>query len=551
MVIGLRFVTLIEGLLLEFILTELISVELKFYFYFDWVRCVFLSVVLFISSIVVFYRERYMEGDFGKLKFLYVVLLFVLSIVLMIISPNIVIILLGWDGLGLVSYCLVIFYQNERSSSAGIITVLSNRIGDVGILLAIIFIINFGNWGILEFSRSAGIIYYVGGFIILGAITKRAQMPFSAWLPAAIAAPTPVSSLVHSSTLVTAGVYLIIRIREFYLRGELSYILMYVSILTIFISGLGANLETDLKKIIALSTLSQLGVIIMILSVGYYNLAFFHLITHALFKAILFLCAGVIIHGVGGAQDIRIMGLIWRVSPLVRGLTTLARLSLAGFPYLRGFYRKDLILEFMYIINNNFILLLFVIFATIFTVTYSLRLIYYGLWKGLIESPVQGYRESIVIVGPIILIGIFVIFAGCFLSWVLFPHPFFVNLRLQVKIINLGLVFLGGWVFFMLFNCVWKREELGRYSWFFGSMWFLPYITRGCIMRGLRSSLFYYTKRDQGWIEELGAVGLRKIIKERSIFLVGLQYGSLKRFIIMMGLGVIYLVYYFYSLNKT
>jgi len=195
-----------------------------------------------------FYSDSYIEGDIGKQKFLFLVLLFVISIIFMILGANIVIILLGWDGLGLVSYCLVVYYQNDSSSRAGIITVLTNRVGDVGILLSVVFIINFGRLDFLNFIFSNELLNYVGIFILMGAVTKRAQIPFSAWLPAAIAAPTPVSSLVHSSTLVTAGVYLIIRLRIYFRNGGFSYILMFVSILTIFIAGLRANFEIDLKK---------------------------------------------------------------------------------------------------------------------------------------------------------------------------------------------------------------------------------------------------------------------------------------------------------------
>ena len=178
--------------------------------------------------------------------------------------------------------------------------------------------------------------------VILAALTKRAQIPFSAWLPAAIAAPTPISALVHSSTLVTAGVYLLIRFNE--LLG-LREVLFYVRVGTMFMSGLGANFEIDLKKIIALSTLRQLGVIIMALSLGLVELAYFHLLIHALFKSLLFLCAGVYIHGYGDKQDIRSLGGILECSPLVSFYFLGCSLALCGFPFLSGFYSKDLILE--------------------------------------------------------------------------------------------------------------------------------------------------------------------------------------------------------------
>jgi NADH-ubiquinone oxidoreductase chain 5 len=250
----------------------------------------------------------------------------------------------------------------------------------------------------------------------MGAITKRAQLPFSAWLPAAIAAPTPVSALVHSSTLVTAGVYLIIRLNIFFCDGLIRVGLIYLSVITIFISGLGANFETDLKKIIALSTLSQLGVIMMVLSVGYFDLAFFHLITHAVFKAILFLCAGVIIHGIGGRQDIRGIGLVGYLSPILSRIIGLASIALCGLPFMRGFYSKDMILEIIYRLNNNLVLLIMIILATMFTLIYSIRLMYYSLWRINVKNSYYGFNVNYLILNPIIAIAVFVVFLGAFLS---------------------------------------------------------------------------------------------------------------------------------------
>lgn len=185
--------------------------------------------------------------------------------------------------------------------------------------------------------------------LVLAAITKRAQIPFSAWLPAAIAAPTPVSALVHSSTLVTAGVYLIIRFRPALTNRTPQSCLLIISCLTMFIAGLGANYEYDLKKIIALSTLRQLGVILRILALGYAELAFFHLLRHAIFKALLFICAGVVIHRAMDCQDIRSIGGLINFIPLTISFIRVANLALCGFPFLAGFYSKDIILEVAFI----------------------------------------------------------------------------------------------------------------------------------------------------------------------------------------------------------
>lgn len=323
---------------------------------------------------VIIYRDRYIRGDTGKVYFCYIVLLFVLSILLLIMSPNIIMIMLGWDGLGLVSYCLVIYYQRRNSFNSGIITVLRNRVGDVTILISVVFLVNYGSIDIVKVKE---ILKITGIFILISGITKRAQIPFSAWLPAAMAAPTPVSSLVHSSTLVTAGIYLLIRFNSLFGYKFYSDFLLILSRITLFIAGVGANLEIDFKKIIAFSTLSQLGLIMLILSLGKVELAFFHLLLHALFKSILFLCAGLVIHNLRGIQDIRYLGRFFCFRPLIRGCIGLSRLSLFGFPFVGGFYSKDLILEFIYINIDNIIILFLVISRTVLTLIYCIRILYY------------------------------------------------------------------------------------------------------------------------------------------------------------------------------
>lgn len=191
-----------------------------------------------------------------------------------------------------------------------------------------------------------------------------------------MAAPTPVSSLVHSSTLVTAGVYLLIRF-NYALNSNLIFILLFIGTITIFIAGLGANFEFDLKKIIALSTLSQLGLIISILSLGEYKLSFFHLLTHALFKALLFMCAGIIIHNLNNCQDIRYMGSLVFHMPLRCSFFIISNLSLCGLPFMSGFYSKDLILEVLSIEYINMYIYIIFFLSTGLTVCYTLRLIYY------------------------------------------------------------------------------------------------------------------------------------------------------------------------------
>lgn len=245
--------------------------------------------------------------------------------------------------------------------------------------------------------------------VILAAITKRAQIPFSAWLPAAIAAPTPVSALVHSSTLVTAGVYLLIRFN--YLLGLRNF-LLFIGVLTIFISGLGANFETDLKKIIALSTLRQLGLIITSLGLGFYEYAFFHLLTHAIFKSLLFLCAGVFIHSMGDTQDIRAIGGLIISCPITSLYFTISSIALCGFPFISGFYSKDIIIEFFFQGKINFIVGGLIFFSTLFTLTYSVRLLYFVFFNNIGKRHILSLGENINILVPITFLIFLSIVAG-------------------------------------------------------------------------------------------------------------------------------------------
>merc|ERR1712142_580541 len=210
--------------------------------------------------------------------------------------------------------------------------------------------------------------------IIISACTKESSNSFSAWLPAAIAAPTPVSALVHSSTLVTAGIYLLIRINLIIIEININYILLIIGIITIIMSGITAIIEIDIKKIIALSTLSQLGIIIIVLGLGNPILSFFHLISHAFFKAILFICAGIIIHNIKDYQDIRKIGFSFNNLNYSISIIIIANLSLCGLPFIRGFYSKDLIIEIIIIKGKNLIIFFFLIIGTILTVLYSCRL---------------------------------------------------------------------------------------------------------------------------------------------------------------------------------
>jgi len=446
------------------------SLNMEFIILIDWISLLFISLIILISAVIILYRYVYIFGEINIHRFVILVILFVLSIILIVLSPNIIRILFGWDGLGLVSYCLVIFYQNYNSFNSGIVTVLCNRIGDVGILISIGLLVFNGRWNLM-FRNKCRIIVIV--FLIIAAITKSAQIPFSIWLPIAIAAPTPVSALVHSSTLVTAGVYLIIRYRTFLVSSNINIILYFLSIVTIFIAGGIANIEFDLKKIIALSTLRQLGLIIITLSVGLRIIAFYHLLTHAIFKSILFICAGVVIHSIINNQDIRLFGNLKDSVPYTIICFFIANMALCGFPFMAGFYSKDLIMEIIYDSKINLFILALILVSLIFTVSYSFRLYYYIFFSNIKFYRYNNLKEDRLIGVSMIVLVILRIIIGSMIRWIFFFDIYLINIKFRIKILTpIFCVFgLGLGAFCIRINLI----KLYYFRYFIGSIWFLNY----------------------------------------------------------------------------
>nr|YP_009763109.1 NADH dehydrogenase subunit 5 [Myrmeleon formicarius]QIR63621.1 NADH dehydrogenase subunit 5 [Myrmeleon formicarius] len=523
---------------------------------FDWMSLIFMSFVLFISSMVIYYSDDYMHGDENLTRFIILVLMFVLSMMFLIISPNLISILLGWDGLGLVSYCLVIYYQNVKSYNAGMITALTNRIGDVALLLSIAWMLNYGSWNYiyyLECMKNDYQMTIIGWLVVLAAMTKSAQIPFSSWLPAAMAAPTPVSALVHSSTLVTAGVYLLIRFNLLFMNTFLSKLLLLISLLTMFMAGLGANYEFDLKKIIALSTLSQLGLMMSILSMGYANLAFFHLLTHALFKALLFMCAGSIIHNMKNTQDIRFMGGLINMMPLTCTCFNIANLALCGMPFLAGFYSKDLILEMVSMSTLNILVYLLFFLSTGLTVCYSMRLTYYSLTGIFNFNGLYSISDCywIMLKGMLGLLFL-AISGGSMLSWLILPSPEMICLPPLLKFMTLIVSIIGGLLGYELFQfkISWEMKPLMNYNStnFLGNMWFMPTISTSYMTYGsLKLGYGVIKNVDQGWNEYFGAQSIFMFLKNFSMISTILQFSNFKIYLVMFvsWIGLLFLLMLF------
>ena len=475
----------------------------------------FSLTVLFISANVLHFANTYIIDETHIKRFTYLVLSFVASINFLIYIPHIITLILGWDGLGLTSFLLVIYYQNPKSLAAGMITALTNRIGDVLILVSIAITLNQGHWLILSISHhSISLITCL--FIIIAGMTKRAQIPFSSWLPAAIAAPTPVSALVHSSTLVTAGVFLLIRFYPFLHHYPLFHNCLLVrAILTIFMAGINALAEADLKKIIALSTLSQLGVIITSLGLGLPTLALFHLVTHALFKALLFVCAGTLIHLHHHSQDLRSVGNLTYQIPLTAAALTAANAALCGLPFMAGFYSKDLILEISLFNSNNLPILILFLAATAITAGYSIRIMVTSLWSPNIRLPIQITTDQDKnTTTPIIFLTSGAIARGATLNWIILAplaEPF---LPSRLKWSPFILTLLGGFIAYLVSTqplSIWiKLPSVHNAN---ALIWFLvPLSTQFILNPTLKLNHLLLKVVDQGWIELMGGQGTNLIV---------------------------------------
>ena len=535
----------IEEILFEWELLSIGSTMVRVVFIFDFISLYFVSLVRLVSGRVMIFRTSYIINEVFFGRFISLVLRFIASIFLLVFRPNIIRLLLGWDGLGVTSYLLVIFYQRNKSYNAGIITALTNRLGDVGLLVSISIILIYGNWTYLLLTRTTiKLSWILLAIIVISACTKRAQMPFSAWLPAAIAAPTPVSALVHSSTLVTAGVYLLIRINILLRNTNISSVLIITGAFTIFIAGCAAMLEMDIKKVIALSTLSQLGIIIIIIGGGAPVLAYFHLLSHAFFKAMLFICAGIIIHNIKDYQDIRKISRLKNFIPIVTSVILIANISLCGLPFLRGFYSKDAILELIMINGINLLIILVVLLGTFLTVAYSCRISFLvALNINKSESCYQINDNDFYILLGIIILFPASILGGMKLSWNILSFSYIIYLPLWIK--RSILICIGSGIMFRyIYYSEKKINKSNLVNWFLSNMWFIP------LTFSVRSTLnrLNYAKRfnlivEMSWLE---LTLFKKLLINFDIREISKQIDYLSYRYIMQIFEIILIVFIFY-----
>jgi NADH-ubiquinone oxidoreductase chain 5 len=407
---------------------EFDNLEIDWEFCIDSMNILLLFVVIFISSLVHIYSWDYMKNDPHFTRFISLLSLFTFFMIILLSANNFIVMFIGWEGVGLASYLLINFWFTRiQANKAAIKAMVINKIGDFGLMLGMLLIFKFFETFNYHEIFLLGYLYQtkmdlICFFLFIGCMGKSAQLGLHMWLPDAMEGPTPVSALIHAATMVTAGVFLVIKCSFLFEFAEIT--LGFMTIIGALTSVFGASvgfMQYDIKKIIAYSTCSQLGLMFCACGLSAYSLALFHLINHAFFKALLFLCAGSVIHSLNDEQDIRKMGGLKNVLPFTYVAMLIASLSLMGFPFLSGFYSKELILFNTYLDHFNFSLLKFSLLyiASIFTVLYSLKILY----KVFFNKP-NGYRIRYLKIheaSPIVLfiyslLVIFSIFSGYFLK---------------------------------------------------------------------------------------------------------------------------------------
>jgi len=381
---------------------ELISINWEFTL--DSLAVTMLAMVSLISFMVHMYSISYMKTDPHFIRFISYLSLFTFFMFILVTAGNFVQLFLGWEGVGICSYLLINFwFTRVQANKAAIKAIVINRIGDIGFLLgavSVFAVYNTLDFTILQllaspelntiyFTKSAGIYYQdiICFFFLVGVVGKSAQLGLHTWLPAAIEGPTPVSALIHAATMVTAGIFLIIRVSFlFEMSSTIRSLIVILGAFTALFSALTAIFLYDIKRIIAYSTCSQLGYMAVACGLSQYSISLFHLVNHAFFKALLFLTAGAIIHSFNNEQDIRkLSGLLHR-APFILAAILIGNIAIMGLPFLSGFYSKDLVIELTYLTNSNFlsttsfsfnIIFVVILIATFSTAVYSLRMYYY------------------------------------------------------------------------------------------------------------------------------------------------------------------------------
>ena len=560
------------------------SLKLNWSIYVDSLTAVMLVVVNSVSALVHIYSIGYMSHDPHKPRFMSYLSLFTFMMLSLITADNFLQLFFGWEGVGLASYLLIGFwFKKETANNASMKAFIVNRVGDLGLLIAMFLI--FKTFGTLNFSevfsqaadQSKNSIKIFGGeynlitticvFLFIGAMGKSAQIFLHTWLPDAMEGPTPVSALIHAATMVTAGVFLVARCSPLFEYSQYALNLVaFVGATTAIFAASIAIVQTDIKRIIAYSTCSQLGYMFFAAGMGAYNVAIFHLFTHAFFKALLFLGAGSVIHAFHDEQNIEKMGGVWKKIPLTYALMLIGTLALTGFPLLAGFYSKDAIIESAYFSKSLFAGYAFVIGLTTAFITsiYSWRLIFktfHGKYNNTMSF--EKVHES----GPVMLIPLLLLAVGAIFSGYVF-HGIFIGENTQfwgkaifflkqtahghpplwLLILIPTLVISAIPLSFILFL---KRQDIVEgfinnnkpfYN-FLVKKWYFDELYDSIFVKSFRGiGTFLWQRGDVKTIDAYGPDGVAKVVKNLSDRASSIQSGYLYHYATVILIGVVLIV---------
>ena len=554
----------------------------------DPLSSVMLVVVTFVSALVHIYSIGYMSHDPHKPRFMSYLSLFTFSMLALVVSDNFLQLFFGWEGVGLCSYLLIGFwFKKETANNAAIKAFIVNRIGDFGLAIAIFLIFFF--FGTINFEEAfqatsqysekklvffgieVNLITLICIFLFIGAMGKSAQFLLHTWLPDAMEGPTPVSALIHAATMVTAGVFLVVRCSPIFEYSQVALNLVtIIGMVTAIFAASIALVQNDIKKIVAYSTCSQLGYMFFAAGIGAYHVAMFHLFTHAFFKALLFLGAGSIIHAFKDEQDIRNMGGVAKKLPYTYAFMLIGTLALTGFPFLSGFYSKDAIIEFAYLKNSslgNYAATIGIITAFL-TSIYSWRLffkVFHGSYNNKV-IPINGTHESpIVMLAPLIFLGVGAVFSGYFFKSTFIGHHsvdfwqnsiFFLN---EIKHDAIPLWFLFTTPFLVLISIPlsfymyihnpkiledFKNTNLPLYN-FLLNKWYIDELYEKLFVNPAKKiGSFFWKKGDIGIIDRFGPDGISKLVKIISNRTGRFQTGFIYDYAFVMLLGLSILLTY-------
>ena len=533
---------------------------------FDSIVSSMLILVTGVSFLVHIYSTSYMGEDPHLPRFMSYLSLFTFFMIVLVTSPSLPQLFIGWEGVGLCSYLLIGFwFTRVQASKAAIKAMVVNKVGDIGVLLGMILIwITFGSFSydilfpLSYFNvESETLMNWISFLLLIGVIGKSAQIGLHMWLPDAMEGPTPVSALIHAATMVTAGVFLIIRLSPLFEQTPfiLLIIVLFGSLTAFFTSTIGLT-QNDLKKVIAYSTCSQLGYMVMICGFSQYNSGLFHLVNHGFFKALLFLSAGSIIHALGDEQDMRRMGAMKVVTPLTYICIFIGSISLMGLPFLTGFYSKDLILELIY--GENFLTyaLWLGLLAASLTAFYSFRLIYYTFineGQGSIKLFNQSHEGNWNLTTPLIILLILSVTIGYILQFtilkdefpIMIPNfnkflPLYVSLSGSLFSVYLGIK-LHNWWKLGLSDSIMKVYTFTGMAWYFDTF-FNHYIVKPIMKIGF---FITYKLIDNQILETLGPTKVTENIYQESNLLSKFHSGKISVYTLVFIIFVFCFVFKF------